>query len=103
MLFSKDFEETLIKAIKEALDDCSVDLLSDMVRDNPEWWSETIRKFCEDTIKKALQDDRLIKQIIQDILVEYLSDIDLEVMASKIIEEKIKSSILDKITVEVKK
>ena len=103
MLFSKDFEETLIKAIKEALDDCSVDLLSDMVRDNPKWWSETIRKFCEDTIKKALQDDRLIKQIIQDILGDYLSDIDLEVMASKIIEEKIKSSILDKITVEVKK
>ena len=103
MLFSKDFEETLIKAIKEALDDCSVDLLSDMVRDNPEWWSETIRKFCEDTIKKALRDDRLIKQIIQDILGDYLSDIDLEVMASKIIEEKIKSSILDKITVEVKK
>ena len=103
MEFSKDFEKTLIQAIKEALDDCAIDLLSDMVRDNPEWWSETIRKFCEDTIKKALQDERLIKQIIQDILGEYLSDIDLEVMASKIIEEKIKSSILDKITVEVKK
>lgn len=103
MEFSKDFEETLIKAIKEALDGCSIDLLSDMVRDNPEWWSETIRKFCEDTIKKALKDDKLIKQIIQDILGDYLSDIDLEVMASEIIEEKIKDSILDKITVEVKK
>ena len=103
MEFSKDFEETLIKAIKEALDGCSIDLLSDMVRDNPEWWSETIRKFCEDTIKKALQDDRLIKQIIQDILGDYLSDIDLEVIASDIIEDKIKNSILDKITVEVKK
>ena len=102
-MFSEEFEQTLIKAIKEAVDDCSIDLLSDMVKDNPEWWSETIRNFCEDTIKKALKDERLIKQIIQDILGDFLSDIDLEVMASEIIEEKIKSSVLDKITVEVKK
>lgn len=102
-MFSEEFEKILIEAIKEAVSDCSLDLLSDMVKDNPEWWSETIRKFCEDTIKKALKDERLIKQIIQDILGDYLSDIDLEVMASEIIEEKIKDSILDKITVEVKK
>ena len=102
-MFSEEFEKTLIEAIKGAVDDSAIDLLSDMVKDNPEWWSETIRKFCEDTIKKALKDDRLIKQIIQDILGDYLSDIDLEVMASELIEEKIKDSILDKITVEVKK
>ena len=102
-MFSEEFEKTLIEAIKEAVNDSSLDLLCDMVKDNPDWWSETIRKFCEDTIKKALKDDRLIRQIIQDILGDYLSDIDLEVMASEIIEEKIKDSILDKITVEVKK
>lgn len=102
-MFSEEFEKTLIEAIKEAVDDCSIDLLSDMVKDNPEWWSETIRKFCEDTLMKALKDERLVRQIIQDILGDYLSDIDLEVMASEIIEEKIKDSILDKIIVEVKK
>lgn len=101
-MFSEEFEKTLIEAIKEAVDDSALDLLNDMVKDNPEWWSETIRKFCEDTIKKALKDDKLIKQIIQDILGDFLSDIDLEVMASEIIEEKIKDSILNKITVEVK-
>lgn len=102
-MFSEEFEKTLIDAIKEAVDDCSIDLLSDMVEDNPDWWSEKIRKFCEDTIMKAIKDERLVKQIIQDILGDYLSDIDLEVLASEIIEDKIKSSILDKITVEVKK
>lgn len=101
-MFSEEFEKTLIEAIKEAVDDSALDLLNDMVKDNPEWWSETIRKFCEDTIKKALKDDKLIRQIIQDILGDFLSDIDLEVMASEIVEEKIKDSILDKITVEVK-
>lgn len=102
-MFNKDFEETLIKAIKEALDDCAIDLLSDMVKDNPDWWSEKIRKFCEDTLMKALKDEGLVNQIIQDILADYISAIDLEEMASEIIEEKIKSSILDKVTVEVKK
>jgi len=102
-MFNEEFEKTLIEAVKEAVNDSSLDLLSDMVRDNPDWWSETIRNFCEDTIKKALKDDRLIKQIVQDILGDYLSDIDLEVMASEILEEKIKDSILDKITVEIKK
>lgn len=102
-MFSEEFEKTLIEAIKEAVNDCSIDLLNDMVRDNPEWWSETIREFCEGTINKALKDERLIKQTIQDILGDYLSDINLEVMASEIIEAKIKDSILDKITVEVKK
>ena len=102
-MFSEEFEKTLIEAIKEAVDDTAIDLLGDMVKDNPDWWSEKLKDVFESTIKKALKDERLIRQIIQDILGDYLSDIDLRSLASEIIEEKIKDSILDKITVEVKK
>jgi len=102
-MFSKEFEETLIEAIKEAVDDSAVDLFSDMVKDDPEWWSSKLVEVFTDTVKKALKDERLVTQILREILGEYLSDIDLNVMASEVIEEKIKDSLLDKITVEVKK
>jgi len=102
-MFSEDFEKTLIEAIKEAVDDCSIDLLSDMVKDNPDWWAGEIKEVFTDTIKKALKDAELIKAVVSEMLAEYLSEIDLQIMASEIIEEKIKDSILDKISVEVKK
>lgn len=102
-MLSKEFEETLIEAIKEAVDDSAVDLFSDMVQDDPEWWSSKLVEIFTDTVKKALKDERLVTQILREILGEYISDIDLSAIASEIIEEKIKDSLLDKITVEVKK
>lgn len=102
-MFSEEFEKTLIEAIKEAVDDSAVELFSDMTRDNPDWWSEKLVKVFTDTVKKALKDEELVTNILREIFVEFINDIDLEALASEIIEEKIKSSILDKITVEVKK
>lgn len=102
-MLSKEFEETLIEAIKEAVDDSALDLFSDMVKDNPEWWSSKLVDVFTDTVKKALKDERLVTQILREILGEYMSDIDLSVMASEIIEEKIKDSLLDKLIVEIKK
>ena len=101
-MFNEEFEKTLIEAIKEAVDDSAVELFSDMTRDNPDWWSEKLVKVFTDTVKKALKDEELVTNILREIFVEFINDIDLEVMASEIIEEKIKSSILNKITVEVK-
>lgn len=102
-MFSEEFEKTLIEAIKEAVDDSAVELFSDMTRDNPDWWSEKLVKVFTDTVKKALKDEELVTNILREIFVEFINDIDLEAMASEIVEEKIKSSILNKITVEVKK
>lgn len=102
-MFSEEFEKTLIEAIKEAVDDSAVELFSDITRDNPDWWSEKLVKVFTDTVKKALKDEELVTNILREIFVEFINDIDLEAMASEIIEEKIKSSILNKITVEVKK
>lgn len=102
-MFSEEFEEHLKEALKEAVRDCAPDLLSDMVRDNPDWWSRALGEVYEETIKKALKDDKLIKAIMYEIVGVYLYDVDLQKVASEIIEEKLKSSVLDKITVEVKR
>lgn len=103
MEFNKEFEEHLISAIKEAVNDSAPDLLSDMVHDNPDWWANELVSVFESTIKKALKEEKLVKEIIEKIMTEYIDELDVTQLAEEIIETKIKDTILDKITVEVKK
>jgi len=103
IMFNEEFENALIDSIKEAVDNSAVDILSDMVSDNPDWWSAKIREVFEETITKALKDDRFVKQTVSDFLSDYLNEIDLQVMASEILEDRIKDAIIDKLVVEVKK
>lgn len=102
-MLSKEFEETLIEAIKEAVTDSAPDLFSDMVHDNPTWWADELVSVFESTVKKALKEEKLVKEIIERIMSEYIDGLDVTQLAEEIIEAKIKDTILDKITVEVKK
>lgn len=82
----KDFEEKVIEAIKNAIDEIGPGLFDDITKDNPEWYTEKLKEvFCKE-ITKALKNKKLIKEVVLEILSE---QVDFEA----IVEEQVKNQI----------
>lgn len=70
MLITKEFERELVVALKEAINDAAPDLFDDLTRDNPEFWANQLNTIFKKQVKLALQDKRLLREILIQIIDE---------------------------------
>ena len=90
-----DIEGYIVNAIKENLDDCIVDLISDMSHDNPDWWAGHLNKVLEPALKKALQDasNNLLRELCDQALEEFCSGGRLEDIVNEEAREFVQSKL----------
>lgn len=98
-------DDIIKEAVKDYLEDQTVDLVSDMVRDNPDWWAEQVSSVIQPALKKAIEDsaDRLLIPILKEIVGEVVDVASLEDRAIILAESAVKGLLRDKfkVTVEV--
>lgn len=68
MLVSKEFEKHILECLKDAVQDAAPDLFNDLVEDNPEFWAQQLHALFKSQMKLALQDKRLIKELLREFL-----------------------------------
>lgn len=95
-------EEQLKTSITNAIKDCGPDIVSDMVRDNPDWWTRDIREVFETSIKKALKNDKLIREVLLEILADRIDDETIERSISDLASDKIEDILSKKIQITIK-
>lgn len=103
MTLEEKIVEVVKQTIKDGIEEAGRDLFEDMVQDNPEWYSEKLVKVFTDTATKAFNSRKLVENIVRDMLLEDVREIDLLKIAEDVIKEKVQSSLVDKLIVEVKK
>lgn len=79
------------ESIEEAIENRGLDLISDMVEDNPDWWARQVSKVLDPALKKALMSTTkaLLKACAEEAVKEYCEDN----MLSNLIEESVKEHI----------
>lgn len=103
MTLEEKIVEVVKQTIKDGIEEAGRDLFEDMVQDNPEWYSEKLVKVFTDTATKALNSRKLVENIVRDMLLDDIRDIDLLKIAEDVIKEKVQSTLVDKLVVEVKR
>lgn len=103
MTLEEKIVEVVKQTIKDGIEEAGRDLFEDMVQDNPEWYAEKLVKVFTDTATKALNSRKLVENIVRDMLLEEIREIDLLKIAEDVIKEKVQSSLVDKLIVEVKR
>ena len=68
MLISKEFEKHILECLKDAVQDAAPDLFNDLVEDNPDFWAQQLHALFKSQMKLALQDKRLIKELLREFL-----------------------------------
>lgn len=91
--FEKELVQSFKEAVKESLSDSTVDLISDMVHGNPDWWAGEAHQ----AVKTALTEAAKCKELVQEIVKEYLTEIEIDA----IVEEQIQKQLDSKITPEL--
>lgn len=98
-------DDIIKEAVKDYLEDQTVDLVSDMVEDNPCWWAEQVSSVIQPALKTAIKDaaERLLTPILKEIVGEVIDVASLEDRANDIAESAVKELLRDrlKVTVEV--
>lgn len=98
-----DFEKELVQsfkdAVKESLEDSTVDLISDMVRDNPDWWASEAHQ----AVKTALTEAAKCKELIQEIVKEYLTEMDIGAILREQIQNRLESMITPELILKAAK
>lgn len=94
-------EDMIKEAVLNAIGDIGVDLVSDMVHSNTDWWANQVVKVLEPSLKKALEDkaDRLLKEILEEVVKEHCDNNLVESLAQTIVETKLQCL---EVNVEVK-
>lgn len=103
MTLEEKIVEVVKQTIKDGIEEAGRDLFEDMVQDNPEWYSEKLVKVFTETATKALNSRKLVENIVRDMLLEDVREIDLLKIAEDVIKEKVQSTLVDKLVVEVKR
>lgn len=83
----------LQEACEKAFEDVGVDLVSDMVRDNPDWWSHQVVKVLEPSLKKAIEDkaEKLLRELLEEVAEEHCDSRLVEGLTRDVIEKKLKN------------
>lgn len=96
-------EEAIVEAVKNGLKelimDSGVDLVSDMVQDNPSWWAEEAHKLVHLSIEEASKNKGLIEAVIK----EYLTELDVDAIVQSKVEEKLDSLITPALVLQAAK
>lgn len=88
-----DVNKILQEACEKAFEDIGVDLVSDMVQDNPDWWSHQLVKVLEPSLKKAIEDkaEKLLREILKEVAEDYCDSRLVEGLARDVIDKKLKN------------
>lgn len=68
MLITKEFEKHILECLKDAIQDAAPDLFDDLVEQNPDYWANQLNNIFLKEVKLALQDKRLMKEILLEII-----------------------------------
>lgn len=69
-LITKEFEKNILECLKEAVNESAPDLFNDIVEENPEFWADQLKTLFNKQMRLALQDRRLIKEILKELIAE---------------------------------
>lgn len=88
-----DVDKILQESCEDAFEQIGVDLVSDMVHNNPDWWAEKVATLVNESLRKALNDKvhDILKEILRELVEELVDDDYIEDIAQEIIEEKLKN------------
>lgn len=96
-------DDIIKEAVEKYLEDQTVDLVSDMVQDNPDWWAEQVSTVIQPALKKAIKDsaERLLTPILKELVGEVIDVASLEDRANDIAESAVKDLLQGKLKVSV--
>lgn len=93
MKMNIDINKILQESCENAFAQIVVDLVSNMVHDNPDWCSEKAAALVNEALRKALNDNayEVMKKIIRALVEEPVDDEYIEDVAREVIEKKLKN------------